>query len=367
MTEAALDFALRAFAGGARPLTAERYGSGHINLTYLATYLDAAGGTVRRILQRINPHVLPDPEAVVENISLVTTHLCARLAARGLTDLERRVLALQPALGGGCLVRDPEGGAWRAYAAIEQAQSVDQVSSPSEAFEAARAFGEFQRLLADYDGPPLADTVPGFHHTPLRMRRFAEVLAQDPCQRARGSAPEIDVISRHGELAASLTDPLERGEVPLRIVHNDTKINNVLFDRVTGEGLCVIDLDTVSVGTGLADFGDLVRTATCRAPEDETDLARIEVDRELLGAVAAGFQQGVGDLLTARERELLVTAGMVITFEVGLRFLTDYLEGDRYFRIHRPHHNLERCRSQFALLAALERDERDLRRLVHRS
>lgn len=346
-----------------RVVAAAPLGSGHVNETYAVT-LATGTGAERYVLQRINGHVFADPEAMMANVLAVTRHLRAGLEAEGVADLERRTLTWVAAHAGGWLHRDGEGAAWRACRFIEGARSHDVPASPPEAYEAARAFGYFQRRLLDLPASSLGETLPGFHHTVERLAAFRVVLAADALGRAASCREEIELALSHEELAGSLLALAERGEVPVRVTHNDCKVNNVLLDEATGEGLCVIDLDTVMPGLSLWDFGDLVRTATCRAAEDERALGRVEVEPEMFAAVVRGYLEAMGPHLTAAERAHLVTAGKVITFETGLRFLTDHLDGDRYFRIHRPGHNLDRCRSQFALLASLEAQEGDLARLA---
>ncbi len=339
------------------------HGSGHMNETYAVT-LEQGGARCRYVLQRLNSHVFTDPQAMMANVERVTRHLSAQLEAEGVPDVDRRVLSWVPARGGGLLFRDPEGAAWRACRFVEGARSVDVPESPRQAYEAARAFGLFQLRLLELPAASLGVTLPGFHHTVERLGHFRAVLAADPAGRAASCGPEIELALSREELAASLLDLAAAGAMPWRVTHNDCKVNNVLLDDATGEGLCVVDLDTVMPGLALWDFGDLVRTATCRAAEDERALGRVEVEPELFAAVARGYLSAMGPYLTAAERDHLVTAGQLITFETGLRFLTDHLDGDRYFRIHRPGHNLDRCRSQFALLASLERREAELSRLA---
>jgi Ser/Thr protein kinase RdoA (MazF antagonist) len=349
----------RAFAIDGRFVSAERYGSGHINDTWAAAF-ERGGERVRYLVQRLNLHVFADPDALVANVARVTAHLRRKLADAGTGDVERRVLALVPARAGGLLHRDAAGGAWRAYVFIEGARSHDRAATPGLAREAARAFGSFQRLLLDYDGPRLHATLPGFHDTRRRLAALREVLARDAHGRAAQARAEIDFALAREALAGRLLDLHAAGKLPERVTHNDTKINNVLIDDATGEGVCVIDLDTVMLGLSLYDFGDLVRTAALTAAEDETDLARVEVDVALFAAVARGWSEALGDALLPLEREHLLAAGQLITFETGLRFLTDHLDGDLYFRIHRPGHNLDRCRTQFALLRSLEAREDEL-------
>jgi Ser/Thr protein kinase RdoA (MazF antagonist) len=259
---------------------------------------------------------------------------------------------------------DDSGGHWRALVFVEGTVTHETAHGPEEAYETARAFGRFQRLLGGWDGPRLHEVIPGFHDTPRRLAALETAAAADRCGRLAESRPEVDALLAQRPLAHALLDARDRGDAPERVVHNDAKIANVLLDARTGEGLCVVDLDTVMPGLSLYDFGDMARSMASGAAEDERELARIEVDAELFAALARGFLDGAGDLLGAAERGLLVTAARVITYEQAVRFLADWLDGDRYYRTapDRPRHNLERARAQRALLDALTRAERALAR-----
>lgn len=336
-------------------------GSGHINDTFAATYRDGAR-TWRFVHQRINHEIFRDPVSMMENIARVTEHLRRALAAEPGADPDRETLTLVPTRDGATHHVDARGNYWRTYRMIEDARSFDSVQSPDHAYEAARAFGAFQRRIANLPGPRLHETIPDFHHTPKRFERFQAVREADPCGRAAEASAEIRFALAHEPLTRALLDPHRQGLIPERITHNDTKVNNVLMDDRTGRGVCVIDLDTVMPGLALYDFGDLVRTASCPAAEDERDLARVEAEPALFAALVRGFLETAGPCLTDTEIALLPVAGMLITFETGLRFLTDHLAGDTYFKIHRPGHNLDRCRSQFALVASLERQRAALER-----
>jgi Ser/Thr protein kinase RdoA (MazF antagonist) len=247
---------------------------------------------------------------------------------------------------------------------VEGTVTREAAAAPGEAYEAARAFGRFQRLLGGYDGPRLHETIPGFHDTPARLAALERAAEDDVAGRRAGCRAELDAMLGRRGLARALLAARGRGDAPERVVHNDAKMANVLLDARTGEGVCVVDLDTVMPGLSLYDFGDLARSAASAAAEDETDLARVAVRAETFAALAAGFLDGAGGLLSAGERALLVTAAQVITYEQAARFLTDYLGGDRYYRVspERPRHNLERARAQLALLETFERDEPALRR-----
>ncbi|MBR3085487.1 MAG: phosphotransferase [Kiritimatiellae bacterium] len=330
------------------------YGTGHINETFRATF-DQAGTPVRYTLQRINTSIFKDAAALMENVRRVTEHSRARLA--GAPDATRRALTLVPALDGGYLHTDGDGNAWRCYLFIEKTHTVDLVDSEKSAYEAARAFARFQGLLADMPGGRLNETIPDFHNTPKRYAAFHAALEADALGRAAGATPEIDFVLSQEGIAGSLVEMMASGAMPERPTHNDTKINNVLLDDATGEGICVIDLDTLMPGSALYDFGDMVRSATINVEEDSPDWRGVVCRPEIFKALADGFC--AGGFLTEAEKGNLALGGALMTLECGVRFLTDYLEGDHYFRIHRPAHNLDRCRTQFALVRSIlaQRDE----------
>ncbi len=349
------------FALPGEVLIAERFGRGHINESWLIAARKGARPT-RYLLQRINDHVFPRPALVMDNIVRVTAHLAAVLEREGMADAERRTLTLVPARDGAWYHVDEAGGHWRLFHFIERALARESAADAREAYLAARAFGEFQRRLGDYRGPPLHETIRRFHDTPDRLAALERAAAADSHHRCASARTEIDLAMAHRSLASLLLDQRSRGAIPERIVHNDAKVSNVLFDANTGEALCVVDLDTVMPGLALYDFGDMARSMATFAAEDETDLTMVTLQLELFEAIARGYLDGAGDLLSSPERSLLVAAARVITYEQGLRFLTDFLSGDRYYRTDRPGHNLDRCRTQFALLEALTRAEPELGR-----
>ena len=350
--------AARAFAITGEFAGAAPYGSGHINDSYRAVFR-RNGAQSLFILQRINRNVFKNPVTLMENIERVTAHLAVQVS--GDSDRCRRVLTLVPTHSGAVLHVDESGDYWRAYVFIDRATTYDSVESAEQAFQAAKAFGQFQRMLANLPAPRLHDTIPGFHHTPRRLAAFEEAIKADVAGRVSKSQPEIEFALARRSLAHVLVD----AGLPERVTHNDTKINNVLLDDATGEGTCVIDLDTVMPGLAAYDFGDMVRTATCPAPEDEQDLTKVHMQFPLFEALARGYLSTAGGFLTPEEKESLAIAGKLITFEIGIRFLTDYLNGDTYFKVHRQGHNLERCRSQFKLLESLEEQEGRMRSLLH--
>lgn len=330
---------------------------GHINLSWMV----APG---RYLLQRINPRVFPNGSLVLENVANVTGHLARAARRLGLADPERRVLRLVRTRDGRAGVQDDDGVCWRLLHYIEGARSFEQVTSGALAEQAGKAFGLFQRLLADYDGPPLGEAIPGFHDTRRRLERLESVSHHDMAGRA-GSVPnELRFVARREEYAEVLPPLVASGALPRRVVHNDAKVANVLFDRQTGEALAVVDLDTVMPGTLLSDVGDLLRSAGSAAAEDERDLSRVVLSPGHIERLLAGFLSEAGEILTASERELLIFAGILLTFEQGVRFLSDYLQGDVYYRTTRPHHNLERAQAQFRLVECFEAERRALEQWV---
>ena len=333
-------------------VNAVRHDSGHINDTYKVT-CDLAGQPVHYLLQRINHKVFKNPTALMENVQRVTTHLQAKLRAAGCTDLARHVLTVIPTRSGAPLLHDATGQWWRMYHYIEHARTFNKVETEQQVFEAARAFAQFQYLLADLPAPRLHDTIPNFHNAIMRLAALLAAVKQDPCGRVADAKKEIEFVERRAGMCARLLDRHQCGELPERITHNDTKLNNVMLDEQTNAAICVIDLDTVMPGLALYDFGDMVRTATAAALEDERDLAKVFSRPEMFAALARGYLSEAKFLTTA-EREELVFSGRLITLVIGIRFLTDHLLGDVYYRIHRPNQNLDRCRTQFKMVASLE-------------
>ena len=338
-------------------LEAAPYGSGHINDTYCAVF-NQGGTRSRHIFQRINHNIFKQPVALMENVQRVTAHLAGKVA--GEADASRRVLTLIPARSGAAFFRDDADNIWRAYIFIEAARGYDAVEGPAQALSAAKAFGRFQKLLADLPAPRLNDTIPDFHHTPKRFAALEQAILKNVANRAMSAHREIQfALSRQ-----AICSVLLNAKLPERVTHNDTKFNNVLLDDRTGEGICVIDLDTVMPGLALYDFGDMVRTTTSPAKEDERDLSKVTMQFPMFEALARGYLNSAGDFLTQAEKGFLAFSGKLITFEIGIRFLTDYLEGDKYFKVHREGHNLDRCRTQFKLVESIEEQEEEMNGLV---
>jgi len=356
----------REFALAGEIVSASPYGSGHINDTYKVDVKPTSGPS-RFVLQRINHNVFRRPDELMENVERVCAHAYSKLKEAGEPNADRRTLRLIPTLEGKAWHIDAAGNRWRCYHFIEGATGHDVVRSPEQAYAAAKSFGAFQSLLADLPGGRLHETIPDFHHTPSRFARFQQALAKDSQGRAAASVPEIAFALARAHEVSIVVDALRDGTLPERVTHNDTKLNNVLLDDITQEGVCVIDLDTVMPGSVLYDFGDLVRTSTSPAAEDETDLAKVRMQFPMFEALIKGYLESAGGFLTPKEKELLPFAGKLITFEIGLRFLTDWLEGDTYFKIKRPTHNLDRARTQFKLVESIEAQLPAMQALVARA
>lgn len=332
-------------------ISAEPYGSGHINDTYKVT-VNQSGTVVNYIFQRINNRIFKDVEMLMDNIRRVTEHLGRKIA--GKEDSSRMALEIVPARNGQPFLIDDDGNYWRAYLFIEKAQTYDVIKNTGQAYETARAFGRFQRELADMSGARLFETIPDFHHTPKRLETLESAIKSDLKGRVKEVQPEIDFVMKRKADTARLIELNAAGAIPERITHNDTKLNNVMIDDVSGQGICVIDLDTVMPGLVHYDFGDMVRTSTSPALEDEKDLSKVFMQFDMFEALLRGYLEEAGTFLNPVEREYLPFSGKLITLEIGIRFLTDYLSGDVYFKISRPEHNLDRCRTQFKLVESIE-------------
>lgn len=332
------------------------YGNGHINTTCLVECADGC----RYVLQRINTSVFVHPEALMNNIRLVTAHIRRKVAAAGL-DTSRCTLRIVCTDSGATWCRDAENGCWRMYDFVEGTVAKERMDSVDMFEHCGEAFGRFQQQLADFPAHQLSEVIPHFHNTPMRYEAFLRAVERDAVGRAKDVADEIAFVRERAEFAKTLEIAHAEGRLPLRVTHNDTKLNNILFDAASGLPVCVIDLDTVMPGYSVNDFGDAIRFGANTATEDERDLSLVSLDLELYRAHARGFLRGFGDALTAEERALLPIGARMMTLECGMRFLTDHLDGDVYFRIHRTGHNLDRARCQFALLADMERKADEMR------
>ena len=346
--EAAKGFRIRGELAGLRAF--ER---GHIHDTFVSSWRN--GEELRRFLhQRINREVFRDVDGLMHNIRAITSHLAAKLGAP--SDAEAfRTLQLVHAQDGGSYLVDSEGGAWRTYEYIEESESHDACESREQAFEAARVFGRFQELLSDIDVGGLRETIPNFFSSPYRLRQLTQAMDEDRAERVASVHDEIEFVRTRHSLIQSIDELLRDAVIPPRVVHGDTKLNNVLFHRETRAALAVVDLDTCMPGYSLYDFGDLVRFTAATSAEDEQDLDSVGTDLELYAALVDGYLEHAADFLTPRERELMPLAARLVTLTIGMRFLADHINGDVYFKTHREGHNLDRARVQFGMVAYMER------------
>ena len=329
------------------------FGLGHINDTFIVNCVEQEGLAIKYILQRINTNVFKTPENLMENIKNVTTYLSEKIADRG-GDADRETLNLIKTLDGKVFYKSISGDYWRSYKFIEGAQTYQVVENLKHFYNAGKAIGNFEELLKDYPVEELFETIPDFHNTKKRYEAFVEAVTVDVISRVRDVQAEIDFVLARGQDVSILVDLLKAGKLPLRVTHNDTKFNNVMIDNHSGEGICVIDLDTIMPGLSLYDFGDSIRSGTNPAEEDEVNLSKVYMNLELFEHFTKGFIEGTNNSLTALELDYLPFAAKLMTLECGIRFLTDHLNGDTYFKIHRENHNLDRARTQFKMVADME-------------
>ena len=334
----------------------EEVQSGHINTTYLATYRSEDGENRRYIFQRINENVFRQPLVVMKNIERVTSHI-NRKVFRKKRDFGGQTLNLYPGKDGRNCIVGVSGGIWRCYNYIEGCKTYDVVENTRQAYQAAKAFGAFQDLVSDLPIEKVEVTIPGFHDKPRRYARLIAAMKSDACDRVKDVQKEIDFITSRESIVGVLVDHLAAGRLIERVTHNDTKLNNVMIDEQTDEAVCVIDLDTVMPGLALYDFGDLIRGATSPVAEDEPDTSKVEMRLPMFEAIVEGYLETAASFLTPLEIDLLPFSAKLISLETGIRFLTDYLEGDKYFRIHHDNQNLDRCKTQLALVKSIEDQE----------
>lgn len=339
------------------------HGNGHINDTFLLTCRVTLERVRKYILQRMNHEVFKDPDGLMENVIGVTNFLQQKIRENG-GDPEREALNVIPIRGGGSYWKEEDGTFWRVYRFVEGADSFDVVKRPEDFYESAVAFGHFQKLLEDYPAESLHETIPNFHNTIDRMDKFKKAVEADSMHRVAEVEDEIRFAMEREEDCHILCDMLASGEIPLRVSHNDTKLNNIMLDHETGKGICVIDLDTVMPGSALYDYGDSIRFGANTGEEDEKDLSKISCDLDLFSLYTKGFIEGCEGSLTEKEIRMLPMGAKLMTLECGIRFLTDYLEGDHYYKIHRPEHNLDRCRTQFAMVKDMEDKWAQLQEIV---
>ncbi|MCH5249247.1 MAG: aminoglycoside phosphotransferase family protein [Lachnospiraceae bacterium] len=348
LNEVIANFCYEGMPVGKNPLK-----SGHINDTYLLTFHIADLGQVKTILQRINKEVFKYPEELMENVMGVTSYLREHIIENG-GNPERETLNVIPTTKGKPCYLDSYGDYWRSYKYVTDATSYDLVEKPEHFYESAVAFGNFQRLLADYPVETLHETIKGFHDTKARLNTFQRIVEADPLGRASLVQKEINFVLERKELADVFPKLFFEGKIPLRVTHNDTKLSNVLIDNKTDKAICVVDLDTVMPGFTMNDFGDSIRFGASTAAEDEPDLDKVDFSLELFELYTNGYITGCGGQLTKQEIALLPMGAKMMTYESGIRFLTDYLQGDTYFKIHRANQNLDRCRTQLKLLYKME-------------
>lgn len=342
---------------------AQPYGNGHINDTFLVKFLDN-GNEHRYIFQRINHHVFRDPRTLMENFGLITSHLAQHMEDSGISDINRRVLEPIRTRNGKNYAYDYDDYLWRVTAYINSTTTYDLVENSDQAYEVGRVYGEYQTQLLDLPVNTLSETIQDFHNTRQRYDSLMRAVDRDEMKRVEDATAEIRFISDRENWVDKLISIQSSGEVPTRTIHNDTKVNNLLVDQKTQVCICVTDLDTTMPGLILYDFGDMVRTATNTAPEDEPDLGKVKIDVDRFHALTRGYLSSARNFITETEKEYLVFSGKLITYELAVRFLTDYLEGDHYFKINQLDHNLQRCRSQLALVEEIEKNEEQLEEIV---
>ena len=335
---------------------AETFGNGHINDTYIVK------GNPKHTIQKINTYVFKNPEKLMDNVEAVTSHLKKKIIANG-GDPERETLTVIKSKDGKNYVKDGDD-CYRCYIFVDDVDVLEGDATGKDLYEAAFAYGKFMNMLADFPAQNLYETIPNFHNTVSRYADFEKSVAENKSGRAEKAKEEIDFVVARKHFSSVVVDGLADGRIPLKVTHNDTKLNNVLFDKATGKGLCVIDLDTVMPGSALYDFGDALRFAGSTATEDEKDLSKVEFDLEKFKMFTKGFVDAAKDSLNDYEIELLPFSVMLMTYECGMRFLADYIDGDVYFKVHYDGHNLDRCRTQFKLIADMEAKEQQMKDIV---
>lgn len=334
----------------------ENYGNGHINDTYCTE-------TPKYILQRINTSIFKNPDELMENIDNVTAFLKEKIIKNGGNPNRETLTVIKTADGKNCFKYD-ENNVFRMYHFIADTKTIEDDKTNEDIYNAGKGFGHFQNLLADFPVDTLHETIVDFHHTPKRVEAFKKAVMEDKVGRRKSVEEEIEFVLSNSYLARMAIDGIASGEIPVRVTHNDTKINNILFDDKTGEATCVIDLDTVMPGSMLYDFGDALRMGGSTAAEDEIDLDKVHFDVECFKSFAKGYLSEMGKVLTPKEIELLPMSVWLMTYECGVRFLADHLNGDIYFKIHRENHNLDRARNQFKLCKEIIEKKEELDKIV---
>ncbi|MFI3325732.1 MAG: aminoglycoside phosphotransferase family protein [Clostridia bacterium] len=328
------------------------FGQGHVNTTYLVT-VKAKNSNKQYILQEINTSIFTNPDALMDNIFAVTDFLKEKIIAHG-GNINKETLNFLKTNEGKKYFTHTNGSCWRVYHFVGDTICLEKVESADDFYTVAETFGNFQNLLGDYPADTLHETIEKFHDTPNRFNNFKIALETDKMGRAKDVQKEIDFVLAHEKDCSVLKDLLDAGKLPLKVTHNDTKLNNVLIDKETGKGICVIDLDTVMPGLALHDYGDSIRFGANNCAEDEQDLTKVNFSLDLFEVFTKGFMSSAGKALTETEKAYLPWGAKLMTLECGMRFLTDHLDGDTYFKIHRENHNLDRCRTQFKLVSDME-------------
>ncbi|WMJ23919.1 phosphotransferase [Paludicola sp. MB14-C6] len=336
---------------------------GYINATYCLTFELKGNQTKRYILQSINTNIFHNPQQLMYNVEKITSHIKAKLIKRG-GNPQREVLNIIPLKQGGSLYHDTDNRYWRAYLYIEDATAFDQITDSILFERCGKAFGKFQKQLSDFDANSLYEIIEGFHNTPRRYQHFCDIMRDDPVNRVNDVITEIQFIKEREKELSVIMDLMKNGSIPVRVTHNDTKLNNIMMDNQTGEGICVLDLDTVMPGCGLFDFGDSIRNGASTASEDEPDLSKVMLDMTLFKAYTKGFLSETKEILNKTEIKHLVFATKIITLEQAIRFLGDYINGDTYYRIERPQHNLDRARTQIQLVKEMEAHFDEMQQIV---
>ncbi len=339
------------------------YGNGHINDTFLLRCTSPDQNETKFILQRMNHDIFKNPPQLMENVVQVTQHLRRTILSQG-GDPNRETLNVLQTRNGADWYQDSSQNYWRVFPFIERSVCLEKVESEKDFYDSAVAFGNFQRQLADFPVRKLHETIPNFHNTSSRFEDFQKAVQEGDQSRAALAQAELAFALDRKQDTAVLTNLLAEGKLPLRVTHNDTKLNNILFDADTHKALCIIDLDTVMPGLSLYDFGDSIRFGANTGAEDETDLSKVELDLSLFEAFTKGYLEGCAGSLTPKEIEMLPMGAKLMTYECGIRFLADFLTGDHYFKTHREHHNLDRARTQFKLVADMEAKWHDMTVIV---
>lgn len=339
-------------------LSVNIYGNGHINDTFKVE-MNTNGRVRYYILQRINHDVFKNPKGLMKNIEAVTAHLQKKITQTG-GDSTRETLTLIPTIYGNSYINTSSGNYWRVYIFIENACTFEVVENLKHVYHAGKAFGNFQRLMSDFPPGDLIETIPDFHNTSKRYEAFVEAVASDSKNRGICCQREIEFVTQREGIASILLEKQHQGQIPERVTHNDTKFNNVMIDLQTGEGICVIDLDTVMPGLSLYDFGDSIRSMANPAREDEQDISKVKFDMKVFEQYTCGYLKSTHELLSPEEINQLPFSAILMTYESGMRFLTDHLNGDTYFKIYRENHNLDRSRTQFKLVQDMEEQYQEM-------